>query len=145
MKSLTIGEVAKQANIGVETVRFYERRGLLAEPDRKASGYRQYEPSAVARLQFIRQSKELGFRLTEIKELLSLWFDPCTQCCDVRKKSLAKIVEIDERIESLKAMKTALTRITIECKRRGSLAECPLFTELKTSSPRIRPTRKRPG
>ena len=145
MKSLTIGQVAKEANIGVETVRFYERRGLLAEPDRKASGYRQYDPSAVARLQFIRQTKELGFRLTEVKELLSLWFDPCTRCCDVRKKSLAKIVEIDERIESLKAMKKALTRITQQCERRDSVTECPLFVELKASSPRTVPARRRSG
>lgn len=136
MKSLTIGQVAKQASIGVETVRFYERRGLLAEPDRKASGYRQYDESAVARLQFIRQAKELGFRLTEIKELLALWFDPHTKCCDVRKKAQAKIVEIDERIESLKVMKKALSRITTQCERRGSVAECPLFTSLEPSSPR---------
>lgn len=136
MKSLTIGQVAKQASIGVETVRFYERRGLLAEPDRKASGYRQYDESAVARLQFIRQAKELGFRLTEIKELLALWFDPRTKCCDVRKKAQAKIVEIDERIESLKVMKKALARITTQCDRRGSVAECPLFIGLEPSSPR---------
>lgn len=133
-KSLSIGQVAKQAGIGVETVRFYERRGLLAEPDRKASGYRQYDLAAVARLRFIRQAKELGFRLTEIKELLALWFDPAAKCCDVRKKAQTKIAEIDERIESLRIMKQALARVTAQCERRGSVAACPLFGGLEPRS-----------
>ena len=71
MKPLTIGQVARQAEVGVETVRFYERKGLLAEPPRKASGYRQYDDAAVNRIRFIKRAKELGFTLTEIKELMS--------------------------------------------------------------------------
>lgn len=72
MKPLTIGEVARQAGVGVETVRFYERQGLLEEPERRASGYRQYDEEAVAILRFIRRAKELGFTLREIKALLAL-------------------------------------------------------------------------
>ena len=75
MRALRIGEVAKQSDVGIETIRYYERQGLLAEPDRRPSGYRQYDGAVVARLQFIRRAKELGFTLAEIKELLGLWFD----------------------------------------------------------------------
>lgn len=135
MNWLSVGQVAKRTGIGVETVRFYERRGLLDEPDRKASGYRRYDESAVARLRFIRRSKELGFRLSEIKELLGLWFEPRTKCCDVRKKAQAKLQEIDERIESLKVMRKALSAITARCERRGSVEDCPLFTILRSDSP----------
>ena len=76
MRALTIGQVARQAGVGVETVRFYERQGLLDAPPRRASGYRQYAPEMVARLQFIRRAKELGFALKEIRELLSLRVAP---------------------------------------------------------------------
>ena len=90
MASMRIGEVARQTGIGIETIRFYERKGLLAEPDRRPSGYRQYDNTVVARLRFIRRAKELGFTLSEINELLGLWFDKDTQCCDVRRKALEK-------------------------------------------------------
>ncbi len=69
MKALTIGKVAKQAGIGVETIRFYERIGLLEEPPRNGSGYRQYSPEAVVKLRFIKKAKQLGFSLKEIEEL----------------------------------------------------------------------------
>ena len=75
MKSLTIGQLARRAGVGVETVRFYERKGLLEEPSRRPSGYRQYDEGVVDRLRFIRRGKELGFTLGEIKELLSLRLD----------------------------------------------------------------------
>ena len=90
MASMRIGEVARQTGIGIETIRFYERKGLLAEPDRRPSGFRQYDDTVVARLRFIRRAKELGFTLSEINELLGLWFDKDTQCCDVRRKALEK-------------------------------------------------------
>ena len=77
MKSLRIGEVSKRANVGIETIRYYEREGLLSEPERKPSGYRQYDEAVIARLQFIRRAKELGFTLGEIRELLGLWFGKC--------------------------------------------------------------------
>ena len=90
MAAMRIGEVARQTGIGIETIRFYERKGLLAEPDRRPSGFRQYDDTVVARLRFIRRAKELGFTLSEINELLGLWFDKDTQCCDVRWKALEK-------------------------------------------------------
>ncbi len=80
MKPLTIGKVASRAGIGIETIRFYEREGLIAEPPRRESGYRQYPEVAVSRLRFIRHAKELGFSLKEIKELFALRVDPETTC-----------------------------------------------------------------
>ena len=82
--ALTIGRLANASGVGVETIRFYEREGLLPEPPRKRSGYRQYPADAVARVLFIRRAKELGFTLKEITELLKLRVDPDTSCADVR-------------------------------------------------------------
>jgi hypothetical protein len=91
VQPLTIGQLAKQA--GVETVRFYGRRGLLDKPLCRASGYRQYAWGVVARLQFIKRAKELGFSLKEIGELLSLRVDPETTCDEVKKRAEAKIAK----------------------------------------------------
>ncbi len=127
---MRIGEVAKQAGIGIETIRYYERRGLLAEPDRRPSGYRRYEESVVARLRFIRRSKELGFTLAETKELLGLWFNTDTKCVDVRQKARQKIAEIEEKVRTLNGMKRSLKRLIEQCQRRGHLHECPLLEGL---------------
>src|SRR2546425_6976159 len=105
MKPLTIGQVARRAGVGVETVRFYEREGLLEEPPRRESGYRQYGEDIVARLQFIRRAKELGFTLNEIKELLSLRLDPSTTCAEVKDRAQAKIADIEQKIRTLQRMK----------------------------------------
>src|ERR1041384_5413921 len=98
MKPLTIGEVARRAGVGVETVRFYERQGLLAEPPRRGSGYRQYDQEAVAVLRFIRRAKELGFTLREIKGLLALRLDASATRAEVRKQAEAKLADIEARI-----------------------------------------------
>lgn len=130
MGLLKIGEVAKATGIGIETIRFYERKGLLDEPDRKPSGYRQYDESEVARLRFIRRSKELGFTLSEINELLSLWFDTETKCSDVRTKAQTKIEEIEEKVKTLNGMKRSLKKLIDQCHDRGSLDGCPLLDGL---------------
>jgi Hg(II)-responsive transcriptional regulator len=130
MSFLRIGEVAKLTGIGIETIRFYERKGLLDEPDRRPSGYRQYDESVVARLRFVRRSKELGFTLAEITELLGLWFDTDTKCCDVRKKARTKIEEIEEKVKTLNGMKRSLKKLTDQCQQRGSLHDCPLLDGL---------------
>lgn len=130
MKTLTIGQVAKQAGIGVETVRFYEREGLLEAPERRPSGYRQFDEGIVARLRFIRRAKELGFTLNEIKELLSLKVDPSSTCADVKKRAEAKITDIDAKIDSLVLMKRALMRLTEACSGRGTTSDCPILDAL---------------
>lgn len=131
MKSLTIGQVAKRAGIGVETVRFYEREGLLAEPDRRPSGYRQFDEGVVARLWFIRRAKELGFTLKEIKELLSIKLDPSTSCADVKTRAEAKIADIEEKIRTLQRMKRALVKVTKSCSGSGPTSECPILDAME--------------
>ena len=131
MRPLTIGQVARRASVGIETVRFYEREGLLNRPARSpSSGYRLYDEDVVARLQFILRAKELGFTLNEIKELLSLRLDPGTACEDVKARAEVKIVDIEQRIATLRRMRTALLRLTKACCKRGGGAECPLLDAL---------------
>ena len=130
MEALTIGQLAKEAGVGVETIRFYEREGLLAEPERRRSGYRQYPPEVVRRVRFIRHAKELGFTLKEIQELLELRVDPHSSCADVRKRAGDKIADIEERVASLERMKGALEGLARKCRGRGPTADCPILEEL---------------
>ena len=130
MKPLTIGKVASRAGIGIETIRFYEREGLIAEPPRRESGYRQYPEDAVSRLRFIRHAKELGFSLKEIKELFALRVDPETTCKEIRERAQAKIGDIEDRIRALQRMKLALTALVASCRGRGPVSECPILDAL---------------
>jgi len=127
---LSIGQLAARADVGVETVRFYERQGLLEEPERKASGYRQFDEQAVNRIRFIRRAKELGFTLKEIKELLDLKLDPSTNCAEVKGRAEDKIADIEAKIDSLKRMKRALVKLTKACSGRGGTSECPMLDAL---------------
>lgn len=90
MESLTTGQLARKAHVNVETLHYYERRGLMPEPPRRESGYRQYSEGDVARIQFIKRAQDLRFSLKEIAELLSLRVDPHTTCADVKKKAEVK-------------------------------------------------------
>ena len=130
MNALTIGKVAKQAGVGIETIRFYEREGLIAEPPRRESGYRQYPLQTVDRVRFIKRAKELGFSLREIRELLSLRAKPSAGCADVLKRAKKKIDDIDERIRTLQAMRRALSKLMSECTGRGPVSECPILDAL---------------
>ncbi|MBI5252502.1 MAG: MerR family DNA-binding protein [Desulfomonile tiedjei] len=132
MQGMTIGEVARRSGFGIETVRFYERNGLIQEPPRRASGYRQYPEEVVSRLRFIKRAKELGFSLKEIKELLSLRIQPGTTCADVKKRAEVKIADIDEKIQSLLRMKSALAKLTAGCSGEGPARECPILEALET-------------
>lgn len=131
MSSLTIGTVARQAGVGVETVRFYEREGMIDEPPRRTSGYRQYPPEAVARIRFVRRAKELGFTLKEIKELLLLRASPGSRCADVRQRAQAKIEDIQQRVGDLQKMEKALKRLMAACSGRGPVTECPILEALE--------------
>ena len=101
MEALTIGQVARRAGVGIETVRFYERRGLIKDPPRTAAGCRQYPADVVLRLRFVKRAKELGFSLKEIAELLSLRLKPEKTCGDVKRRAEAKIADIGEKIRAL--------------------------------------------
>ena len=130
MKSLTISKVAHRAGLPIDTVRYYEREGLLQKPTRTAGGYRQYSPEAVARLRFIRQAKELGFSLGEVKDLLSLRVTPGKSCIDVKLRAEAKIADIEQRIGQLDRMKSALLKLATACSGRGPVSECPILEAL---------------
>lgn len=130
MESLTIGQVAKQAGVGIETVRYYERRELIDPPPRKSSGYRQYPKDTVKRIKFILRSKELGFSLKEISDLLSLKVDPSGKCSDVKKRADNKISDIEDKIRTLKKMEKALKRLVALCGEKGPASECPILEAL---------------
>ena len=132
MPAMTIGQVARQAGVGVETVRFYERTGLLTAPPRRASGYRQYAQEAVTRLQFIKRAKELGFSLKEITELLSLRVDPETTCGEVKQRAEAKIADIEAKLRDLQRMKEALTTLVAACSGSGPTSQCPILDALES-------------
>ncbi len=135
MTGLTIGRVARSAGLAIETVRYYEREGLLEKPGRTSAGYRQYSADAVRRLHFIRQAKELGFSLAEIKELLSLRMQPDTTCADIRKRAREKIAAVDRKIEDLQRIRQALERLAAACKGTGPTSECPILDALESEKP----------
>jgi MerR family copper efflux transcriptional regulator len=130
METMTIGKIAKRAGVGVETIRYYERMGLLEEPPRRTSGYREYPASALARLRFIKKGKQLGFSLKEIDELLSIRMDPNATCAEVKQQADAKIAEVEEKIRALSRIKTALSEISAACKGEGPSSECPILEAL---------------
>lgn len=132
MNGLTIGRVARSAGLAIDTVRYYEREGLLQKPARSAAGYRQYPADAVARLRFIRQAKELGFSLSEIRELLTLKVAPGKSCADVRARAEAKIADVEQRIATLTRMKRALAKLATACSGRGPTSECPILEALES-------------
>lgn len=131
MDGLTIGKVARGAGLAIDTVRYYEREGLLNKPARTAAGYRHYSSDAVARLRFIRQAKDLGFTLSEIKELLALRVAPGKSCADVRAHAEAKIADVDRRIASLKRVRGALMKLASACTGKGPISQCPILEALE--------------
>jgi Hg(II)-responsive transcriptional regulator len=130
MEALSIGEVAKAADVSVETVRFYEREGLLAEPPRRPSGYREYPRDTVRRLRFIRRAKDLGFTLKEIGELLELRVDPMRSCSDVRSLAKAKMADIEAKMLDLARIQAALAELVGSCRGKGPTSACPILDAL---------------
>ena len=128
---LTIGALAKAADIGVETVRFYERKGLLPEPPRTQAGYRQYPPETVDRLRFIRRAQGLGFSLREIMELLNLRVDEIAACGPVEAQAREKLEQVAGKIAELRRIQSALRRLVRACEAREPTGECPILEELE--------------
>ena len=128
MKQLKSGDLAKQTGINVETLRYYEREGLLPKPERTESGYRQYSQMDVQKILFIKKAQELGFTLKEIKELLSLKISSGHSALEVKQLSLQKIQAIDAKITSLLAMEESLTCLVDACPgSEGDISECPIL------------------
>ena len=126
MSTLTIGKLANVADVGIDTVRFYERAGLLNKPRRTASGYRLYAASDVARLRFIRRAKALGFSLEEIAELLRL-NDGGGRRGAVRALAGRRLAEIEQKLAELSRMRDTLRHLISQCSGEGPLAGCPII------------------
>ncbi len=131
MKQLKIGQVAKQSGLTVETVRYYEQRGLIPEPQRLDSGYRVYPESILTRLNFINRCKDLGFSLQEISELLSIQIDPDNSSALVKEQVEHKISLVKEKISELQKLQDSLEQLSGMCCGEGSVSDCPIIDYLK--------------
>ncbi|MDQ7006447.1 MAG: heavy metal-responsive transcriptional regulator [Acidobacteriota bacterium] len=129
---LRVGEVARRAGVHLQTLRYYERRGLLPAPPRTEAGYRAYPPGAVDRVRLIKRAQGLGFTLQEIGELLALRAAPGACCADVRRRAEAKLQVIDEKIRTLEAMRSALGGLIAACAdQEGPASECPILDAME--------------
>ena len=135
MANLTTGELAKQAGVNVETLRFYERKGFLPKPPQRASGYREYPTESVGLIRFIKRAQELGFSLAEVRELLALRVRPGVTCAEVRETAERKAIEVRGKIADLRAIERALEKLTASCTGRGPLSECPILENLDGGFP----------
>ncbi|MGH7710958.1 MAG: MerR family DNA-binding protein [Gemmatimonadaceae bacterium] len=129
--ALTIGQVATAGGVNVETIRYYERRGLFPLAGRTPSGYRQYADEAITRLRFIKHAQELGFSLEDIRELLALRVRNGGSCRAVAHKTRAKIAVVEERIRHLQRMKRTLELLAAACAARRLTEECPILETLE--------------
>lgn len=130
MSNYTIGKVAKQSGISIETIRYYEKEGLLEKPERTESGYRQYNGDAIERLFFILQAKDLGFSLREISELLSIKSDANTVCSDVKHLAEDKLSDIGNKIKMLRRMEKSLKKLVDACPGEAPISDCPILDSL---------------
>ena len=123
METLTTSQVAARADVNLDTVRYYEKRGLVPEPSRTPAGYRQYGPEHVAHIRFIRRAQDLGFTLEEIRELLGLRVVPGAGD-EVREKTAEKVQEVDARIRDLQRIRAKLLELASACEHHGSPESC---------------------
>jgi MerR family copper efflux transcriptional regulator len=130
MERFTIGEIARQAEVGVDTVRYYERNRLLPEPARRLSGYREYKADDVRRLRFIRRARDLGFSLADIRELLMLSEDRERGVRGLKARAEARLDEVDRRIRELQRVRRGLKRLVDACPGHGALDRCPILVAL---------------
>src|SRR5215510_2777887 len=129
--ALRIGQLAHEAGINLETVRYYERRGLLPKPPRTPSGYRLFPKDAAQRLRFIKRAQDLGFSLAEIRELVALRLSQRTSSAEIRKRAEAKIADIERKIRSLESMRKSLRKLTNACGGCGPISQCPIIESLE--------------
>ena len=129
---MKISQIAQGAGVGVETVRFYERKKLIEQPLKPANGgFRAYPGEVVNQIRFIRRAQNLGFSLKEIKDLMSLRIDPRADCGDVRLRAQAKRQEVIEKIEQLQRVRDALDTVINACPGSGSTRSCSILGELE--------------
>lgn len=127
---MRIGELATSAGVNIQTLRYYERRGLLPEPERSSAGFREYTATQARRVRFIKRAQGLGFTLEEIGELLSLWGDSATSCSAVEARATRTAQCIEAKMADLRRMQAALGEFVIACRGSSSLEDCPLLVGL---------------
>lgn len=130
MQTMNIGRLAALAAVNIDTIRYYERQGLLPPAARSASGYRKYSSSDLERLRFILRSKELGFTLAEIGDLLSLTSDRATDMRGVRRKAEERLEQVEGKIAELKRVRRGLKQLIESCPGKGELMSCPIVAAL---------------
>lgn len=128
---VTRGEIAKRAGVNIETLRYYERKELIASPPRTTSGYRQYPEDTIVRIRFIKRCQDLGFSLKEVHDLLALRVDSEKTCDDVRARATDKLAETEEKIRELQNIRGALQTMIATCDDRGPMRECPILEALE--------------
>lgn len=129
---MQIGELAKRAGVAIDTVRYYEREGLLPKPPRQRSGYRRYEQGDVLRLRFIRRAKALGFTLEEIGGLLELSERRNDDMADLKQAADLRLQALDTRIAELERVRAGLQQLVTTCPGHGALATCPILAALSS-------------
>lgn len=126
-KKLTISVLAREADVGVETVRYYQRIGLITQPEKPISGYRVYPQASLDNLRFIGQAKQLGFSLTDIASLLQLGEQ---QCAQTKQLAVSKVNIINNKIKDLKSMSSALQLLIERCPSSEAAQQCPIISSL---------------
>lgn len=129
MKNLTRGQLARETGVNIETIRFYERRGMIPEPPRLESGYRIFSQKYVERIRFIKRAQILGFTLKEIAELLAM-ADGIAECKEIRKFAEGKIRDIENRIRDLRKIRNVLHDLVKMCPDKGKVTDCPIIESL---------------
>jgi Hg(II)-responsive transcriptional regulator len=127
-------EVAEQAEVNAQTLRYYERRGLLPEPERTAAGYRSYSVDAVRLVRFVKRAQQLGFTLNDVEELLHLAGGGPASCDAAKTMARTRIADLDRRIEELVGMRDALGRLVDTCERPRKQRDCPLLHDIETAA-----------
>ena len=132
---MKIGELAQRAGVGIDTVRFYERQGLLPTARRLASGYRVYDPGDVKRLRFVRRAKALGFTLEEIRDLLALSDHRDDDMAALKGLATEKLADVQAKLAELNRIREGLETLVVACPGHGALAQCPILNALSEDEP----------
>lgn len=133
MAGMTTGQLAARAGVNTQTLRYYERRGLLPRPARTRAGYRQYPSDAANRLKFIKRAQDLGFSLTEIRELLRLRVRDLSACDSVKQKTQAKLAVVDQKLRELERIKRSLEQLVAACDAQRPTGDCPVLKMLEVT------------
>lgn len=141
--NLTIGAFAKSAGVNVETIRFYQRRALLPEPERPYGGIRRYGSADVARVKFVKTAQNIGFTLDEVASLLRL--EDGTHCSEAREIAEHKLTDVRQRMVDLKRIERALSDMVAQCQTTRGTVSCPLIAALQAPTQAPRPKRRQPG